>query len=317
MPRLANQLIGQNTFSFKVALLTLALLFAVGCGGDAKDKDGKDGANAGGDKPTLVFTAIPSKNEADLKKGFDLWAKHLSEKLGVKVEYKPVTDYKASVEMFKTGDVQLAWFGGFSGVQARAAVPGSQAIAMGAEDPNYVSYFIANKETGLTKSDDFPAKIADLKFTFGSPGSTSGRLMPTYFIQKESGKTLKEFFKTEPGYQQTGGHDATLDAVLAGSYDVGVLDHKVYKSRLVKDPAVAEKTPIIWITPGYTDYNFTAHPKLKEMYGDDFITKLQIVIVETKDKALLHAFPRSGMIEASNKDFDNIEKTAKALGLMR
>src|SRR5262245_35706220 len=97
----------------------------------------------------FVFTAIPDDDETRLRQRFDKVAVYLSKQTGLDVKYVPVKSYSASVTAFKNDQVQMAWFGGLSGVQARVAVPGSQAIAQGEEDKAFVSYFIANSSTGL------------------------------------------------------------------------------------------------------------------------------------------------------------------------
>src|SRR5689334_13867721 len=114
-------------------------------------------ASATAQSPTFVYTAIPDQDETRLVERFSRFAKYLDAKLGVPVKYVPVKTYPAAVTAFINNDVQLAWFGGFTGVQARHAVPGSEAIAQGAEDVSFKSYFIANSETGLKFSKDFPA----------------------------------------------------------------------------------------------------------------------------------------------------------------
>ena len=132
----------------------------------------------------FVFTAIPDQDESQLRKRFDKVAKYLSATLSMKVEYVPVKSYAAADTAFRNNQVQLAWFGGLSGVRARGLVQGSTAIAQGKADPNFETYFIANASTGLTLSKEFPKKIAGKTFTFGSKGSTSGRLMPEFHIRK-------------------------------------------------------------------------------------------------------------------------------------
>jgi phosphonate transport system substrate-binding protein len=146
----------------------------------------------------LAFTAVPDQNTTELQEKFQPLAAFLSRRLGVPVEYVPVRDYQASVELFKNADVMLAWFGGLTGVQARQAVPGARAIAQGETDPRYFSYFIAHADTGLQRSDEFPRGIAGLSFTFGSRSSTSGRLMPEYFIRRSTGLSPEEFFGRTP-----------------------------------------------------------------------------------------------------------------------
>ena len=82
----------------------------------------------------FVFTAIPDQDESQLEKRFGVVALYLEEQLGVPVKYVPVKSYAAAVTAFRNGQVQLAWFGGLSGVQARRLVAGSEAIAQGVED---------------------------------------------------------------------------------------------------------------------------------------------------------------------------------------
>ena len=167
----------------------------------------------------FTFTAIPDQDTTRLQERFGKIADYLSEELGITVKYIPVKSYSASVQAFKNNEVQLAWFGGLSGVQARLAVPNSVAIAQGAEDPDFISYFIANTSTGLSFSEKFPKDIADKTFTFGSKGSTSGRLMPEHFIRQAfEGKAPREVFE-RVGF--SGDHSKTLALVQAGSYEVG------------------------------------------------------------------------------------------------
>ena len=165
---------------------------------------------------------FPDQDTTRLQERFGKIADYLSEELGITVKYIPVKSYSASVQAFKNNEVQLAWFGGLSGVQARMAVPNSVAIAQGAEDPDFISYFIANTSTGLAFSEEFPKAIADKTFTFGSKGSTSGRLMPEHFIRQAfEGKAPREVFK-RVGF--SGDHSKTLALVQAGSYEVGAMN---------------------------------------------------------------------------------------------
>ncbi len=276
------------------------------------------GCSGGGDaesEKVLRFSAIPDDNTTELKEKFDPVAAYLSDTLGVPVEYVPSSDYGASVEMFKNGDIHLAWFGGLTGVQARQAVPGAHAIVQGVEDPNYYSYFVAHESTGLTRSEKFPAEIAKLKFTFGSTMSTSGRLMPEHFIREATGKSPDEFFEHDYGF--SGSHNKTAEQVQSGAYEAGVLNYKVYES-MVEDKKIDPNVcRIIWKTPYYADYNFTAHPQLETMFGEGFTARLQQALVDLDDPKLLAAFKRSGLIVAEDREFDKILAVARSLNLAR
>ena len=266
-------------------------------------------------KPTLRFSAIPDQNSTELQEKFQPLANHLSQVLGVTVEYVPSRDYQATVEMFKNGDILLAWFGGLTGVQARAAVAGSRAIAQGDVDPKYYSYFIANRSTGLTKKDDFPMDIAKYKFTFGSESSTSGRLMPEFFIRQHAGKAPADFFQQPVGF--SGSHDKTAELVESGQYEVGVLNYAVYDRRVSEGTTDPDVARIIWQTPTYVDYHWVSHPRLEQDFGAGFTEKLQQALVGITDPTLLSALPRQSLIPANDQDYEQLKKVAEQLGMLR
>ncbi len=307
---------------FRVGLAAVTTLALVGCGGDPSSTDNTETSTdtPPKDASAAVFylSAIPDEKITDQKVKFDKLADYLSEKLGVETEFVFSKDYADAVTKFKNGEVHLVWYGGLSGVQARMAVEGSQAIAQGKADPQYKSYFIANKATGLKPSKEFPAAIKDMTFTFGSPGSTSGRLMPTYFIvQNNGGVHPDEWFTEKPGFQLSGGHVATANAVADGTYQTGALNYKTYDSLVENDPKIAENTVKIWTTPFYADYNFTIHPDVLKAFGDDFITRAQAALVAAPaGSEALKAINREAIIPAKNEDFDGIKDTAVQMGLI-
>jgi phosphonate transport system substrate-binding protein len=175
---------------------------------------------------TLVFTAIPDEDETRLVERFTQYARYFEGKLGVPVRYLPVKSYPAAITAFTNNQVQFAWFGGLTGVQARLAVPGSQALAQGEEDVQFKSYFIAHASTGLQLSKEFPRGIEGKTFTFGARASTSGRLFPEYFIRQALGKEPEKVF-SRVGY--SGDHSRTIQLVQSGAYQVGVLNHLVWE----------------------------------------------------------------------------------------
>src|SRR5262245_48552060 len=76
----------------------------------------------------LTLSAITDQDPEKLQRLYGGLATYLTDALGTKVEYKPVTDYKAAVTAFKVGELDLVWFGGLTGVQARLQVPDAEAI---------------------------------------------------------------------------------------------------------------------------------------------------------------------------------------------
>ncbi|MGA8155058.1 MAG: putative selenate ABC transporter substrate-binding protein, partial [Rhodoplanes sp.] len=266
------------------------------------------------EKPTFVFTAIPSSDETRLVERFTRVADYLQNKLGVPVKYLPVKSYPASVTAFTNNQVQMAWFGGFTGVQARRRVPGSEAIAQGAEDVAFKSYFIANAKTGLKPSKEFPKEIAGKSFTFGSRASTSGRLMPEYFLRQQfGGKSPDEIF-SRVGF--SGDHSRTIQVVQSGAFDVGVLDYTVWNLDKKAGKVDEGKVQVIWETPTFPDYNWTVRGDVDAVYGAGFKDKLKAALLAIDDPAILNQFARSKFISAKNSDYAPIEEVAKVTNLL-
>ncbi|MDP7035135.1 MAG: putative selenate ABC transporter substrate-binding protein [Planctomycetota bacterium] len=283
-----------------IPLFLFAVLAVVGCG---------DGDTTSPSSP-LLFSAIPDQDETRLREKFEPIARYLEQKLGVPVRYVHATSYPDAVELFKNGDIHLAWFGGLSGVQARHQVPGARAIAQGEADPEFFSYFIAHRDSGIQPGEAFPTDLAGKTFTFGSNSSTSGRLMPEFFIRKFAKSSPNDLF-SRIGF--SGSHDKTAELVESGSFDVGALNYKVYERRVQSGQTDPNICRVIWKTPVYPDYNFTAHPELEKRFGEGFIDRLQKALLSMDDPALLSAFPRNRMIPASNEDYDPIHQLAEDL----
>ena len=271
------------------------------------------GIGAAHAQQTLYFSAIPDEDETRLTERFGKVAAYLSDRLGVPVKFVPVKSYPAAVTAFRNDQVQLAWFGGLSGVQARLLVPGARAIAQGAEDRRFVTYFIANTETGLTRSDDFPLAARGMTFTFGAKTSTSGRLMPEYYIREKTGQAPDDFF-SRVGF--SGDHSQTLRLVASGAWQLGALNFAVYDKAVAEGAPEVETARVIWQTPPYPDYNWTIRGDVDARFGEGFADRVQAALIGMDDPDLLAAFPREAFIPAQNADFDPIEATATELGLI-
>ena len=263
--------------------------------------------------PTFVFTAIPDQDETRLAERFGRVASYLQEKLGVPVKYVPVKSYPAAVTAFTNNEVQLAWFGGFTGVQARAAVPGSQAIAQGEEDKQFKSYLIANAATGLKKEDGFPKEIAGKTFSFGSRASTSGRVMPEYYIRQAFGKGPDDVF-SKVGF--SGDHTRTIQLVQSGAYQLGAVDYSVWDLEKKAGRVDESKVAVIWQSPPFPDYQWTARGDLDKTFGAGFTAKLKAELIAIHDPKILEPFGRSKFVAADNAEYKPVEDVARQSGLL-
>jgi len=262
---------------------------------------------------TFVFTAIPDEDESRLQQRFGKVADYLSEQLGVEVRYIPVKSYAAAITAFRNDQVQLAWFGGLSGVQARGLVPGSEALAQGFEDQSFKTYFIANTSAGVEPADTLTDALKGKTFTFGSKGSTSGRLMPEFYLREQFDAAPEKIF-SRVGF--SGDHSRTIAQVQSGAYQIGAVNYSVWDSELQQGKVDASKVQVIWTTPTYPDYQWSIRGDVDVRYGAGFKEKVRAALLEMNDPALLESFPRQSFVPASNADYAPIEATAKAIGLL-
>ncbi len=262
---------------------------------------------------TFVFTAIPDEDASRLRERFDKVAVYLSKQLAVDVRYVPVKSYSAAVSAFRNNQVQLAWFGGLSGVRARSLVEGSQAIAQGWEDQSFVTYFIAHVSAGVKASKSFPKSIAGKTFTFGSKGSTSGRLMPEFYIRENLKAAPNKVF-SRVGF--SGDHSRTIALVQSGAYQIGAVNFSVWDNEMKAGHIDKAKVSIIWKTPTYPDYQWTIRGDVAKKWGAGFTGKVTKALLGMKDPDLLASFPRKSFIPASNSDYDPIRRTGLAIGIL-
>ena len=265
----------------------------------------------------FIIGAIPDQDPEKLQRRFGLLAEYLSIELGVPVEYKPVTDYTASVTAFRVGDLDMVWFGGLTGVQARLQVDGAQALVQRALDEEFHSVFIATTDSGIEPFENIEG-LAQLKgrtFTFGSESSTSGRLMPQYFLG-QAGVSLEDF-NGEPGF--SGSHDTTLELVEAGAFEAGVLNEQVWLSRVESSDVDLDKVQLIWRTPPYHDYHWVIRPDISERYGSDFAERVTQAFVnldinKAEHAEILDLFSAEKFIVTQNDNYIQIETVAREIG---
>ena len=261
----------------------------------------------------FIFTAIPDQNQRHLQQRFSKVARYLSDTLQVDVKYIPVKSYAAAVTAFRNNEVQLGWFGGLSGIQARRLLPGSQAIAQGYEDPLFKTYFIAHTSTGLKPSSAFPSDIKGKTLIFGSKGSTSGRLMPEYFIRDHYQQDPNALF---PRIGYSGDHHKTIELVQSGVYEVGVVNYKVWEKQLADGKINADNVNVIWESPPYADYHWTIRGDVNDQFGQGFQQKVQQALIDMSDPDLLASFPRQRFVTAKNSDYDALIRIAQIIGII-
>lgn len=255
--------------------------------------------------------AIPDQNASVLNRSMDGVAKYLSEKTGLKVEYVPTVDYAALVTAFERGDISLAWFGGLTGVQARSLVPDAEAIAQRPRDAEFHSIFITQKDLDINS-------LKDLKghsFTFGSESSTSGHLMPRYFITQAGIRPEKDF-DGQPNY--SGSHDKTYKLIESGTFQAGALNEAVWEDAVEQGKVDLNKVKVFYTTPSYYDYHWTINP-VDQSFGEGTKKKVTEALLSMgeEEKEILDLFQTDKFIKTKNENYKAIEEVAKNLHMIK
>jgi len=258
---------------------------------------------------TLRVSAIPDEAPTELIRKFKPLGEYLEQQLGMPVKFTPVSDYAAVVESLASDRLDLAWLGGFTFVQTRLKTGDAIPLVQREQDEQFTSKFIT--------ADPEVKSLADLKgktFAFGSVSSTSGSLMPRYFMLKD-GIEPEQYFKR---IAYSGAHDATAAWVEAGKADAGVLNASVWDKLVAAGKVDTAKVRVISTTPPYYDYNWTVRgnldPALVEKIKAAF---LALDPANPEHKAILDLQAASRFIETKPENYAGIEEASRAAGLLK
>ncbi|HEY1026267.1 MAG TPA: putative selenate ABC transporter substrate-binding protein [Pseudomonas sp.] len=257
----------------------------------------------------LKVSAIPDEAPTELLRKFKPLGAYLEQELGMKVEFVPVADYAAVVEALAANRIDMAWLGGFTFVQARLKTGNALPLVQREQDAEFTSKFIT--------SDPAVKSLQDLKgrtFAFGSVSSTSGSLMPRYFMLQDGIKP--EDFFSRVAY--SGAHDATVAWVQAGKADGGVLNASVWQKLVDSKKVDTDKVRVIATTPTYYDYNWTVRGNLDAALQEKIKTAfLALNPARPEHKAILDLQAASRFIETQPANYAGIEEAARAAGLLK
>ena len=275
--------------------LTAAALLALGAAAQAQQ--------------VFRITAIPDESPTELARKAGPLVKYLEAKLGMKVEYTPVTDYAAAVETLVNKKVDMAWFGGFTFVQANVRSGGKVLpLVQREEDEKFRSVFIT--------SDPAIKTLADLKgkdLSFGSQSSTSGHLMPRSFLLQAGLDPDKDFKRVA----YSGAHDATIAAVASGKVQAGALNISVWDKFVADKKVDTDKVRVFYTTPSYYDYNWTVHADMPAALREKLTAALLALSRDTAEgKEVLELQRATRFVPSKVDNYKGIEAAARSAGLL-
>ncbi|HET7875291.1 MAG TPA: putative selenate ABC transporter substrate-binding protein [Methylomirabilota bacterium] len=269
-------------------------------------------APASADMPEVLrISAIPDENPNELLRIYTPFAEYLQRELGVRVQFTPVVDYAATVEGLAAKKLDLVWYGGFTSVQAVRRTNGTaRRLVLRQEDAEFKSVFVAKPDSGIKS-------LADLKgrtFAFGSVGSTSGHLMPRFFL-------LQAGLNPERDLKQvaySGAHDATVLWVESGKVEAGALNFLVWDKLVQTKRVDRSKVNVFYTTPPYVDYVWTVRGDLDKGLQEKITAAfLKLDYNKPEDRKLLDLHRTQKYIRANDADWKGTEEAAIAAGLLK
>ena len=255
------------------------------------------------------ITAIPDESPTELARKAEPLIRYLESRLGVKVEYTPVTDYAAAVEALVNRKVDMAWFGGFTFVQASVRSGGKVIpLVQREEDEKFRSVFITVDPAIKT--------LADLRgkdLSFGSQSSTSGHLMPRSALLAAGIDPDRDCHRVA----YSGAHDATVAAVASGKVQAGALNVSVWEKLVAEKKVDTTKLRVFFTTAPYYDYNWSVHADLPAALREKLTQALLALSGDTPDgKAILDLQRATRFIPTRAENYRAIEAAARSAGLM-
>lgn len=262
------------------------------------------------DRPVLRVSAIPDEAPTELIRKFRPLGDYLARVLDREVKFIPVTDYPATVEGLASGHLDLVWYGGFTFVQARKRTGNAIPLVQREEDAHFHARFIARAGSGIRSLEDLRGRTV----AFGSPASTSGHLMPRYYLLQAGIDPERDFARVA----FSGAHDATAKWVESGKVDAGALNESVW-TKLVEERKVdPAKVVSFYTTPDFFDYNWTVRgdldPRVAEKIKAAF---LALDPDRPADKAILDLQRTRRFIPTRVENYDLIEKAARSADLLK
>jgi len=259
----------------------------------------------------LRVSTIPEEAASEQIRKFTPLVKYLERRLGMKVVFRAVSDYPAAVEALVNKQIELAWLGGLTFVQADIRSGGKVIpILQREEDTRFRSVFISKTGSGITQLSHLKGKT----LTFGSPSSTSGHLMPRSYLLEAGIDPEKDLAKLA----YSGAHDASIAAVVSGRVDAAAVDMTVWRKFVESKRVDITQVNVFYETPSFYNYNWTIHVDMPaELRAKIERAFLELSTDTPEGKEILGLARATRFIPTKAENYKGMEKAARNAGLIK
>jgi phosphonate transport system substrate-binding protein len=279
----------------RIIVLLAWLAGAAGCGRAPPD-----------DPPTLRFSAIPDQPAAAVLQQHRALMERVCAAIKRPCQWVETDSYEGLVDRFGRGEVDIAYLGAVTFVQARhrhKAVP----LAMRDIDFRFTSVIVVPKTSKARSLQD----LRQVRFSFANRNSTSGHFMLRQRLLDQ--QIVPETYFASVAF--TADHDSTLRAVAAGQADAGGVNASVFYKRVAAGDPAATELRVVWQTPPYVDYVWGARKSLSEPLRQGLIDALLDLDLSTEaDRPALRAEGAAGYVPAFPADFEEMHDVLRTQG---
>ena len=303
----------RRSFFKQIFVFTLSLSSAVlvaSCSSTPTDSDTTETASTPAEVEEINFGIISTESQANQKPVWEPFIEAMSEEIGIPVNAFYATQYAGVIEGMRAGKVQVAWYGGKSYVEAakRADAEVFSQVINADGTKGYYSYLITNKDNPIVAQakamggDKYVVENAkDLTFAFNDPNSTSGFLVPSFYVFAKNGVNPKQAFKR---LVFAGNHEATALAVANNQVDVATNNSEAVDRLEKTNPEAREKIEVIW-----TSTLIPSDPiAYRKDLPADLKEKIQEFFYNYQDESVLQPLEWQGFAPVDDSTWDPIRE---------
>ena len=265
------------------------------------------GPDSPGHAGPLRVGVLPDQSEEQLRLLYEPLLAYLEAATDLDLELIVPDGYRELLDEFAAGRVQLAWFGGVTFVQA-VQRSGAEPLVLRDVDLEFTSDFLVARHAGAESLEE----LAGCRFAFGPRLSTSGHLMPRYFLGERGIEPEEHFGEV----RHSAGHDQTARWVQDGAVHLAVVNSQVVESMLREGRLSPERVRVLERTPPFRNYVWAVQadlaPRLRGRLLNAFLALASDV---PEQAAILESLGAQGFLPASRQDYVELEAAATQLGL--
>lgn len=258
---------------------------------------------------TLRVSVLPDQNKAELEKRYRPLLTYLGQETGIHFEFVFSDDYQKLLDGFHHKDFDIVRFGGLTYLNAHLN-DNAQPLVMRDVDTKFVSYYLVAADSTAQSISDFKGK----SFSFGSKLSTSGHLMPRFFLKEQN--IIPESYFSEVFY--SGAHDTTVDWVKQGKVALGVANSDVVNHMYANGDVSKQQVRVLTQTPPYADYVWALQADIPAATAEAILDAfLKLSPNNPEHKKILMSVGAKAYLPAVESEFSSLANIATELGLLK